>query len=234
MTIKETLYKRFLELENELFTLKGNANNVRKFNDDYFNSYSFKREAQAKTIESLKKDIAITDSKLEYIKFELRRNAFFETEDGQKYKADIEGQIEKEVEKRQELRSSATEGISSIIKSLLGDDWYVDDCGRWMHIRFQKDKHIYDFSVDYDPWSREDNFRMNYSSYGAFDLLNDEVVIEYLAGIGKFVSDKKATQNIMNIMKDFLREYEESTSIINELKDKLVYPEPLTTSQNER
>lgn len=227
MTQKEKLYKQYLELMNELYRLKGENEKVKELNDEYLNSYNFQHKAQGETLDVWKHEIQWVNSGIDSLKYELKKKAYFETPEGAKYKEQVEAELNELVTRRKAYHSAANITISDIIKTYLGTGWEVGECGRWMRIYYTRGKRTHEFSIDYNPWDGEDNFTMNYPTCGSWDLLHDEGMREYLAGLGKFGSDKDTLRKIMAIMKDYAKNDNELSSLIYKVYDKLKNPEAL-------
>ena len=170
------------------------------------------------------------------VKKELKREEYFKTPEGEKYKADLLAKRTSLMDKIKEIETSARNYISGIIEDYLGKGWEVGRMGRWMRICYVKGydkdgkplvKRSYDFSIDYECRNGEDRFCLNYPTCGSWDLLNDEDMRVYLAGVGKFGTDKLTLNIIMNGIKTWMKQDDEYRTMLYRIDDKLMNPEAL-------
>ena len=234
MTTKQKLYKEYLELKNEYYTLKGETDKVRILTDEYLNGYSFTHKAQTSTIDELRRDIENIQHSINAVKFDIAREEYFKTPEGKAYKEKYENEYNAFAEHRKELHLSTQTHLTELIQSYLGKKWIVSNVGRWMRICYVKgydadgkplNNSWQDFSVDYELENGKDVFRMNYPTCGSWDLLADEDMRNYLAGLGKFGTDKEFLNTFMTAIKDFSLKNEDILFKISDVKDKLINPD---------
>lgn len=236
MTKKAELYKKYIELKNEYYTLKGETDKVVELTDEYLNGRVFDYNVQKSKTSVLEHDITCVKNAIASAKKELKREEYFKTPEGEKYKADLLAERTSLIDKIKGIETSARNYISGIIEDYLGKGWEVGHMGRWMRICYVKGydedgkplvKHSYDFSIDYECRNGEDKFCMNYPTCGSWDLLNDEDMRTYLAGVGKFGTDKYILEVIMNGIKVWARQDNEYRTMVDKVDYKLMNPEAL-------
>ena len=236
MTKKAELYKKYIELCNEYHTLKGETDKVVELTDEYLNGRVFDHNVRTSKTSVLEYDITCMKNGIASVKKELKREEYFKTPEGEKYKADLLAERTSLMDKIKGFETSARNYISGIIEDYLGKGWEVGHMGRWMRIYYVKGydedgkplvKRSYDFSIDYECRNGEDKFCMNYPTYGSWDLLNDEDMRTYLTGVGKFSTDKHILEVIMNCIKTWLKQDDEYRTMLYRIDDKLTNPEAL-------
>lgn len=236
MTKKAKLYKTYIELRNEYHTLKGETDKVVELTDEYLNGRVFDYNVRKSKTSVLEYNIACMKNSIASVKKRLKREEYFKTPEGEKYRADLLAKRTSLIDKIKEIETSARNYISGIIEDYLGKGWEVSHMGRWMRICYVKGydedgnplvKRPYDFSIDYECRNGEDKFCMNYPSCGEWDLFNDEDMCTYLAGIGKFGTDKHILEVIMNGIKTWMKQDNEYKIMLYRVDDKLINPEAL-------
>ena len=236
MTKKAELYKKYIELRNEYYTLKGETDKVVELTDEYLNGRVFDYNVRKSKTSVLEHDITCMKNAIASVKKELKREEYFKTPEGEKYKSDLLAKRTSLMDKIKEIETSARNYISGIIEDYLGKGWEVGRMGRWMRICYVKGydkdgkplvKRSYDFSIDYECRNGEDRFCLNYPTCGSWDLLNDEDMRVYLAGVGKFGTDKLTLNIIMNGIKTWMKQDDEYRTMLYRIDDKLKNPEAL-------
>ena len=220
MTTKEKLYKQYIEIKNEYYALKGETEKVIVLTDEYLNGSTFKRMAANVTIENWKYDVSAAKDGLEYLKKELRKEAYFKTEEGKKYKEALTTEHNELTLKVRTLEKTTRSLVSDFIRDYLGEGWEVGIVGNYQtEITYVKGydseglpllKRRLNFSICYPRLSRdgEENFQMNYPTCGSWDLFENDDMRTYLAGIGKFGSNKEALAKLYDIIKKYVVEDE--------------------------
>lgn len=233
MTKKAELYKKYIELRNEYYTLIGETDKVVELTDEYLNGRVFDHKVRTSKTSVLEDDIICVKNSIASVKKRLKREEYFKTPEGEKYKADLLAKRTILMDKIKEIETSARNYISGIIEDYLGKGWEVGRMGRWMRIRYVKGydedgkplvKRSYDFSIDYECRNGEDRFCLNYPTCGSWDLLNDEDMRVYLAGVGKFGTDKLTLNIIMNGIKTWMKQDDEYRTMLYRIDDKLINP----------
>jgi hypothetical protein len=236
MTKKAELYKKYIELRNEYYTLKGETDKVVELTDEYLNGRVFDHHVRTSKTSVLESDITSVKNAIASAKKELKRDEYFKTPEGEKYKSDLLAKRTSLTDKIKEIETSARNYISSIIEDYLGKGWEVGRMGWRMRICYVKGydedgkplvKRSYNFTIDYECRNGEDKFCMNYPTCGSWDLLNDEDMRTYLAGVGKFGTDKHILEAIMNGIKVWAKQDNEYRTMLYRIDDKLTNPEAL-------
>ena len=154
---------------------------------------------------------------------------YFETEEGRKFKTDMETKISNLREIYKSVENSYIEKISNLISNFLGNrftsivNFNPDSC----HIEIglkntDKDRKNFEFEFGHSfnlhygirgfynketqKYEREYSLRMNYGTLGEFDAMKDLNRIYYLEGLGKFVADYKIKFNIQTFIKGAISE----------------------------
>ena len=238
MTRKETLYLELLKKQNELSTLKGEPVSV-ELTDDYISSWTFTRNANQYKIEELKKKIENTESYIRSYQEKKKVEKFFATPAGIRLKANNTRLIDELVEKRKQLHLRGIENITEIIKTVCGERWGVTqfNCGyigsmtigvldpndngktvfgKYFNIRFEA-KDINGDEVQ--------NFEMSYGSCGSFDPLADDDDVEFIIGMGKFMTNAHVINKLKMYCLELCHEAEELSHEIDKLRHELEHPE---------
>lgn len=189
-------------------------------------------------IDSFSREFKVIDlqDKIEAVKNAIEKQTekikikeYFETEEGRKFKNDMETKISNLREIYKSVENSYIEKISNLISNFLGDRFTSiiyfnpDSC----HIEIglkntDKDRKGFtfefghSFNVYYErrgffnketkKWEHEYALRMNYGTLGEFDVMNDLNRIYYLEGIGKFVADYNIKFSIQTFIKGAISE----------------------------
>ena len=236
MTKKTELYKKYIELKNEYYTLKGETDKVVELTDEYLNGGVFDYNVRKSKTSVLEHDITCVKNAIDSVKKELKREEYFKTPEGEKYKSDLLAERTSLIDKINEIETSARNYISGIIEDYLGKGWEVGHMGRWMCICYVKGydedgkplvKRSYDFTIDYECRNGKDKFCMNYPTCGSWDLFNDENMRVYLNGVGKFGTNDKFLRDLFNILKKYVTEHEELRIEDYKVMDKLHNPDVL-------
>lgn len=238
MTAKEKLYKQYLEIKNEYYTLNSEPDKVIELTDEFLNSYAFKGKAAEPKKAYLENDIEDAKRSLAYLKKNLRKLAYYRTEEGKAYEAGIKAEIEGVLAEIDRMENEIRSYIAGIISVYLGTGWEVGYVGNSQtEIRYvggyDKDglplvKRNYHFSIHYDIHRGEKNsFQMNYPTCGSWDLFNNEDMRTYLAGVGKFGTDKEVLKAIFDALEKYAKESDELRCKKYKLTDKLHNPDVL-------
>lgn len=238
MTTKEKLYKQYIEIKNEYYTLNNEPEKVIELTDEYLNGWKFKSKATEFKVDEWHDNIDNAKSGLEHLKKELRKLAYYATEEGKAYEANIMAKHKELLKKTREMENEVRSHISDIITNFLGSGWevgHVGDCQT--EISYVKGydengkpllKRSYYFSIYYRFGRGENNaFQMNYPTCGSWDLFNDENMRVYLNGVGKFGTNDKFLRDLFNILKKYVTEHEELRIEDYKVMDKLHNPDVL-------
>jgi hypothetical protein len=244
MTAKEKLYKQYLEIKNEYYTLNNEPEKVIELTDEFLNSYAFKGTAAKQKKEEWEHDINVEKSNLFYLKKQLLILDYYKTDEGKAYEAGIKAEIDGVLAEIDRTEKEIRSYIAGIISTYLGTGWEVGHVGnRQTVIRYVKGydneglplvKRRYDFSIYYDIHHEENSlFQMNYPTLGSWDLFNDEDMRTYLAGVGKFGTDKKVIKTIFDALEKYAKESDELLHKKYKLTNKLKNPDALKDIEEE-
>ena len=238
MTRKETLYLELLKKQNELSTLKGEDVAV-ELTDDYISSWTFTKNANQYKIEELKRKIEDTESYIKSYQEKKKIEKFFGTPAGIRLKANNTRLIDVLIEKRKQLHLRAIDNITEIVKTVCGERWGVTQfsCGYngSMTIGVLDPKNNRQtlfgkyFSILFEAKDLDgkevDDFKMSYSSCGSFDPLSDDDDVEFVIGMGKFITNAHVINKLKMYCLELCREAEEISNEIDKLRHELNHPE---------
>lgn len=154
---------------------------------------------------------------------------YFETEEGRKFKNDIETKISNLREIYKSVENSYIEKISNLIGNFLGDKFtsvmYFDSDSCHIEIglkntdndrkgftfEFGHSFNVYygkrvSYNKETKKWEHEYALKMNYGTLGEFDVMKDLNRIYYLEGLGKFVADYNIKFSIQTFIKGAISE----------------------------
>lgn len=222
MTKKEALHYETIQIQNEIRTIQGKAEENINL-DTYVETLNFKKYADRRTKAELEKELAIAQEALRVAKEKKAVADWKESEAGQAY---IKERSEKIDAIRVENRSIIDAGrahASEVIRGLLGDQWdvtrfsdgnmevaivekYLEDgrpVGLFGHEFEVNFGHNWMFSED----GVEERYcwSMNYGTMGSFNLNNDTTRVQHVIGMGKFASDTEVVPQL----KDYLQKMSE-------------------------
>lgn len=238
MTAKEKLYKQYLEIKNEYYTLNSEPEKVVELTEEFLNSYAFKGKAAEPKKAYLETDIEEAKRSLAYLKKNLRKLAYYRTDEGKAYEASIKAEIDGVLSELDRMENEIKSYISGIISVYLGTGWEVGYVGNSQtEIRYIKGydenglplvKRSYNFSIHYEFHHGGNNsFQMNYPTCGSWDLFNNENMRTYLAGVGKFGTDENVLKTIFEALEEYTKESDKLRSKKYKLTDKLHNPDAL-------
>lgn len=172
----------------------------------------------------------------------LKKEAFYETEEGKIYKKNIEDRTNLLISVRKSLIRSIEDFVQTYLDKNLGDGWTCQFGHGWNSCRMtiglkaidpERIKHNlkfefgheFDISWDKDFYGDEKKFEMTYGTLGAFDLENNKIRPKYLLGMGKFSNDTSFITKLNNEFNEVNTKLMEIIKILDELKKKLENPE---------
>lgn len=237
MTRKENLLKKKYELQNELRILRGEE----PYDIDALTTgWRFRDNAQKEREYRLKADIESLEKSIEKQKADndkkAKSNAYYETEEGKTFKAQLTNQKDIEIQAFEEYENNMLEVFKTWIKGYLGSHWTV--------------KHLYDHGIGFGVWDADktdfvfgqtleircerhhywkdgrEQFETNVGTTGSFDILEQNIGDRALfyVDLGKFLSDKIK----LNELKERMFLYSETLDMmrkrIREINNKLENP----------
>ena len=171
----------------------------------------------------------------------LKKEAFYETEEGKIYKKKIEDRTNLLITVRKLLIRRIEDFVQTYLDKNLGDGWTCQFGYGWNNCRMtiglkaidpERIKnnlkfefgHEFDISWDKDFYGNGKKFEMNYGTLGAFDLENNEIRPKYLLGMGKFCSDTSFITKLNNEFDEVNTKLMEIRKTLDELNNKYENP----------
>ena len=212
MTIKEKLYREYLELDNELKCLKGQEDEVVEITDDFVNSYKFKNKAATSTKDECRHDINYKREVIKHTKEKMELDAWFTTPEGTAYKSEREQKLKYIRKECLDMQDSSYKTVDARIKEILGNEFGVTAFGinqmkvgliKTVHENYNEAYFGHEFSVYYEVNERQRNFEVSCGSIGAFDVFENRTTPKFIAGMAKFVSDVDVAKEIRDIIREW-------------------------------
>ena len=213
---KAKVYLEYLHLVNRINELRGNDERYR-VDEEYINSDAFAYSVKcAKKISQLEAINADCRKTIDRLVAEQKRDQFFATEDGTKYKEFFETAKE---EKKQNIAHNiceVNEKLNSFIKRLLGDEWGVRSTPSSTDIGLTDENGKFIFGHNFTLYHynyTEPGEKLTYANmrfdFGcgamcSFDIFKSETRREFEIGKGKFLADTDALWAIKEIIYDFV------------------------------
>lgn len=161
----------------------------------------------------------------------LKREAFYETEAGKKYKNDLEYRKEHLINIRKMTISSVNGFVQKYLNENIGDGWTCQfnhsynicrmtiglkavDPERIEHNFTFEFGHEFEISWDNDFYGNGKKFEMNYGTLGAFDLENNNLRPKYLLGMAMFCNDK-------NFLSELDKKFTEANEKLMEIRNEI-------------
>nr|DAO21514.1 MAG TPA: hypothetical protein [Caudoviricetes sp.] len=231
MTRKETLLLENYRLYNELYTLRGNTENLTDL-DSLVSHWKFRDEAKNSTVydlqssnESLRKSI---DRERKVIEQKAAAEAYFATEEGQARKAELLKSEEELCQRMTEFMGNREAFFNGWIKEFLGNYWklyYLSDSRIEFAIADPKDenKEVFGQSIEIyfekHYWNGKERFDTNVGTCGGFDLLACEQGdrARFYIDLGRFLSDKTR----LEALRTMLFRYKDTLDQMREGLDKI-------------
>lgn len=205
MTQKQKLANEYIVLKKE-FDGSDFNNNLAE-NQVWYLTSVFKVQGLKDMIASMKRAIKEKE-------FRLKKEAYFATPEGSKYKKEIEDCIKIHWAELKQIHDSFENWIIQRINEMVPGNWTAQlglgsnmsgnveiglvnrDPERNLPIQFG-----HEFTIRLDSWNfgqKTPRFELNYGTLGAFDLFNDEMRPLYLNGLATISANKEFLQVLMN------------------------------------
>ena len=239
MTIKEKLYKEYIIIHNKVCELNGKE--PLECTEEFFNSARFQCEARTKSKDEWRNSISYQKCAYENEVMRLRKENYFNTEEGKTLKEDIEKRLKSVYETRHSYIKETENEIEQTIKSWLGEQWgvrlnnstmevgivkevrYDENKDKWNVFHFGLDFHIYFDNYSYGE--ENERFEMNYGSMGSFNLSEpNNLRSQYLLGMGVFSTDTERLESLKKRLTEYLNILNKWNDETYKLKEKLANP----------
>ena len=233
MTQKEALHYETIQIQNEIRTIQGKAEENINL-DTYVDTPNFKKYADRRTKVELEKELAIAKEALKAAQKKAAVEKWLASEEGKEYIQSRKNTIENLYKENREKMEEARAYVSKFIKFLLGEQWDVTRFGDdRMEVAiidkysedgtpvglFGHEFNVYfghDWKFTNDSVAETYRWEMNYGTMGSFNLDEDNSTrVQHIIGMGKFAEyTSKSTE-----LKDYLQ------SLAKELygRHKLIY-----------
>jgi len=229
MTKKERLYREWIELRNQL--KDQHFIDVEKMCNRYkYNEYR---------VNELEHHIEMATVALKNQDIRLKKEAYFETPEGQAFKTDIEAKLEKYHQDYRKLHDEFESWIISEVNRMIPGGWTARlslgykggnveiglvnrDPERNFPMQFG-----HEFTIYFDSYSfgkKSPRFELNYGTLGSFDLFNDETRPIYLNGLATISNNREWLQLLMAKFIEITQKADKLSQYGDELKNKLNNP----------
>lgn len=171
----------------------------------------------------------------------LKKEAFYATPEGEKYKKDLEERRELFIHVRKTIIKGVEGFVQNFLNEYIGEGWGCQFSHGWnrAHLsvglraftpeRVEKE-YFFEFGHEFEiTWDKEDfgrgELQMNYGTLGSFDLENGEGRLKYLRGMAEFADNKGWINKLKERFVDANAKLMEINRNIDEVDDKLKNPE---------
>lgn len=166
----------------------------------------------------------------------MEKNPIFKTENGAKYEEELLSQIHLVSESMLSNVEETQKKIIAFVKGFFGDNWTAtfsptmttigmidetDGCFLFGHT-FDLYYHMYYFEPIPTPEKFE--IKLCHGAMLGFDIFNEENRREHLIGIGKFLSDEKAKNELRDIIYVAEIHHRQLNEVGDQIKNKLNHP----------
>lgn len=243
MTIKQKLYKEYIEIHNKVCGLFGYE--PLECSEEFFNSTRFQHEARAKSKNDWQEAISHQTYIYEREVERLRRENYFNTKEGKSLKENIEKKLESICEIRETYIKKTENDIEQTIKSWLGEQWGIHLGNRCMEVGIVKETHYdenknkrnnFHFGLTFEVFfggyfigaevgDKNTRFEMNYGCMSSFKLSeSNNLRSQYLLGMGVFSTDTERLEHLRNRLTEYLNMLNKWDIEVAMLNDKLSNP----------
>lgn len=246
MTQKEKLIREYFSLKHD-FDINEGDNALAIFPAEPSNEDIYTYSREFKVINLQDKINAVKDA-IERQKEKIKIKKYFETPEGIEYKNSIETKLKSLSDTYKAVEKSYIDKLTTLVNDFLGSNFTSDfwfnykSCrGEIGIINNDKDhtgftfKFGHSFNVSYDnilgnynkethTYDHEYKLEVNYSTLGAFDVINDTDRINYIAGFGKFVSATNIKLSMVELMKTGISRLNEISNEIDKFENMLKNP----------
>lgn len=241
MTQKEKLYFEYLRLKNELEKLQGKE--VEELSDKILQTAKFQREAASHKLDELNGYIAGVNSHIENELHKQTIERWYGTPDGIRYKAAITRRQNELRESYKKLVNDAEKHVADIVKTVCGTKWdvirfHVSYSSGVVCIGVVKSRNAdgipsayfgKSFEVSFESMDINGNpteeFKMSYSSGNSDDIIEDTVNAEYIAGMGRFLTNRYMLKDLKKYLIDIARKAYKTSRELYKQNELLKEPE---------
>lgn len=192
------------------------------------------------TVQDLKYKIESVKQAIKEKELRLKREAYFATPEGSKYKKEIEDRIETYWAELKQIHDSFENWIIKKINEMIPGNWTAQlGLGSYMSgnveiglVNRDPERNCpmefgHEFTIYFDGWNfgqKSPRFELNYGTIGAFDLFNNETRPLYLNGLATISNNKEFLQVLMNKFIENCNDTKNISEQIDTLKIKLDNP----------
>lgn len=234
MTQKEKLYFEYLTIKNSIYAVTGHEDKQINL-DEFCTTSKFWVEAKNSKVYELQQDIENAKRSLERYKYEARRDAWFATEDGLRYKQDVETRINVLRERMQAAYKTAFEHTRDEVRKLLGAHVDVTSFSSTSMVIGIVKKYDEDGNADahfghtFEVYFGKDMFKpfrweLNYGTMGNFDLDEDVLRTQFLVALSTFAANKNVVPALRDYLHQFVAQHTDMSRQLYKLSDTLKNP----------
>lgn len=229
MTKKEKLAIEYLTLRKEFDGPDFNTNITT--NQMWYLAKNFR-------VIDLEDKIAAVKHAIEDKANQLKKEAYFVTEEGKELKEELEFERSTLINLRNNYITTTEGLIIDMIQELVGEDWTCNislGCNSaLLEIGLKntdKERNFqfefgHDFEIRYDnhPFGEDKRFTMNYGTLGSFDLNNNEYRKKYIFGMGTMVNNDEFLNHIKTYLMILIDNCKKLGEKIDKIDDTLNNP----------
>ena len=170
----------------------------------------------------------------------LKKEAFYATPEGEKYKKDLEERRELFINVKKTVIGGVEGFVQRFLNEYIGEGWGCQFSHGWNRAHLSvglraftpegiEKGYFFEFGHEFEiTWDKEDfgrgELQMNYGTLGSFDLENGEGRLKYLRGMAEFADNKGWINKLKERFVDANAKIMEINRNIDEVDDKLKNP----------
>lgn len=218
MTPKEKIYAQIIDVKNEERIILGLTPNDKE--RDLANGF-----ARNHTIKELEDDLAYAKLSLAVTKHKAKVDAFFATEAGVKYRAELEAKHESLMAAYEDYKTTTLRWVRDFLDKVVGCEWKIRsfcNTGFTLQMCDENDNALFGHDIDYHYSSFEGRFEINYGSFGSFDPTASPYRSAYLKGMATLADPavaKDMKKILMGYSKQCARIRKEESNIKSQLQN---------------
>ena len=219
MTPKEKIYAQIIDVKNEEREILG----LKPTDKERELANGFARNH---TIKELEDDLAYAQVRLATTKHKAKIDAFFATEAGVQYQAELEAKHDSLMAAYEDYKITTLRWLRDFLDKTVGSVWKIRsfcNTGFTLQMCDENDKALFGHSIYYHYSSFEDRFEINYGSFGSFDPTSSPYRAAYLKGMA-MLADPAIATDMKKVLMDYSMQCERIREEEYNIKSQLQNP----------
>lgn len=219
MTPKEKIYAQIIDVKNEERVILGLMPTDKE--RDLANGF-----ARNHTIKELEDDLAHAQRSLAATKHKAKIDAFFATEAGAEYQAELEAKHDSLMAAYEDYKTTTLRWLRDFLDKTVGSAWKIyhfGDTAFTLQMCDDNDKALFGHDIEYHYSAYRNCFEINYGSFGSFDPTSSPYRSAYLKGMA-ILADPSIANDMKKILMGFSMQCERIRKEEYNIKSKLQNP----------